>query len=96
MEGHRCSRLGLQWRVIYRTVPDKQLFQVTSITAHARYYSSRYYICWRSPKVFLVLGGKLTMGIEGRMRLERHKPDNTMEFKHSIIRVAVRRSPRDE
>ena len=33
-EGHRSSRLGLQWRVIYRTVPDLQLFQVASITPH--------------------------------------------------------------
>jgi len=31
--GHRSSRLGLQWRVIYRTVPEQQLFQV-SITPH--------------------------------------------------------------
>ena len=27
-EGHRSSRLGLQWRIIYRTVPDQQLFQI--------------------------------------------------------------------
>jgi mRNA-degrading endonuclease YafQ of YafQ-DinJ toxin-antitoxin module len=33
-KGHRSSRLGLQWRVIYRTVPEEQLFQVISITAH--------------------------------------------------------------
>jgi mRNA-degrading endonuclease YafQ of YafQ-DinJ toxin-antitoxin module len=33
-EGHRSSRLGQQWRVIYRTAPDRQLFQVVSITAH--------------------------------------------------------------
>ena len=33
-KGHRSSRLGLQWRVIYRTVPEQQLFQVVSITAH--------------------------------------------------------------
>ena len=32
--GYRSSRLGLQYRVIYRTVPDRQLFQVHSITAH--------------------------------------------------------------
>lgn len=32
--GHRSSRLGLQWRVIYRTVPEEQLFQVVSITPH--------------------------------------------------------------
>jgi len=31
---YRSSRLGLQWRVIYRTVPDEQLFQVASITPH--------------------------------------------------------------
>ena len=33
-DGHRSSRLGLQWRVIYRTAPDQQLFQVVSITPH--------------------------------------------------------------
>lgn len=33
-QGHRSCRLGLQWRVIYRTVPEQQLFQVVSITAH--------------------------------------------------------------
>ena len=33
-KGHRSSRLGLQWRVIYRTAPDQQLFQIVSITAH--------------------------------------------------------------
>ena len=33
-EGYRSSRLGLQYRVIYLTVPDQQLFQVHSITAH--------------------------------------------------------------
>ena len=33
-EGHRSSRPGLQWRVIYRTVPDQLLFQVASITPH--------------------------------------------------------------
>jgi len=33
-KGHRSWRLGLQWRVIYRTEPDQQLFQVISITAH--------------------------------------------------------------
>jgi addiction module RelE/StbE family toxin len=33
-KGHRASRLGLQWRVIYRTEPQQQLFQVISITAH--------------------------------------------------------------
>jgi addiction module RelE/StbE family toxin len=32
--GYRSSRLGLQWRVIYRVVPGKLLFQVASITAH--------------------------------------------------------------
>jgi addiction module RelE/StbE family toxin len=32
--GHRSSRLGLQWRVIYRVIPEKLLFQVASITAH--------------------------------------------------------------
>jgi DNA-binding XRE family transcriptional regulator/mRNA-degrading endonuclease YafQ of YafQ-DinJ toxin-antitoxin module len=33
-QGHRSSRLGLQWRVIYRVVPSEVLFQVASITAH--------------------------------------------------------------
>ena len=33
-DGHRSSRLNLQWRVIYRMAPDQQLFQVVSITAH--------------------------------------------------------------
>lgn len=32
--GHRSSRLGLQWRVMYRTVPVEQLFQVMAITPH--------------------------------------------------------------
>jgi len=33
-KGHRSSRLGAQCRIIYRTVPSAQLFQVVSITAH--------------------------------------------------------------
>ena len=33
-KGHRSSRLGLQWRIIYRAVTDQQLFRVISITAH--------------------------------------------------------------
>lgn len=33
-QGYRSSRLGLQWRVIYRVIVDKLLFQVASITAH--------------------------------------------------------------
>lgn len=32
--GYRSSRLGLQWRVIYRVVATKLLFQIASITAH--------------------------------------------------------------
>lgn len=32
--GYRSCRLGLQWRVIYRVVAEKLLFQVASITAH--------------------------------------------------------------
>ena len=32
--GYRSSRLGLQWRVIYRVVAEKLLFQVASVTAH--------------------------------------------------------------
>ena len=33
-KGHRSSRLGVQYRLIYRTAPEQQLFQVVSITAH--------------------------------------------------------------
>jgi addiction module RelE/StbE family toxin len=33
-EGYRSSRLGLQWRVIYRVISKELLFQVASITAH--------------------------------------------------------------
>jgi plasmid maintenance system killer protein len=33
-QGHRSSRLGLQWRVIYRVVSSEESFQVASITAH--------------------------------------------------------------
>lgn len=33
-KGHRSSRLGEQWRVIYRVVAAEVLFQVASITAH--------------------------------------------------------------
>lgn len=33
-QGHRSSRLGVQYRSIYRTAPEQQLFQVVSITAH--------------------------------------------------------------
>jgi addiction module RelE/StbE family toxin len=32
--GYRSSRLGLQWRVIYRIIAVKLLFQVASITAY--------------------------------------------------------------
>lgn len=32
--GYRSSRLGLQWRVIYRVFSKELLFQVASITAH--------------------------------------------------------------
>jgi addiction module RelE/StbE family toxin len=32
--GYRSSRLESQWRVIYRSVPEQQLFQVVSVTAH--------------------------------------------------------------
>ena len=32
--GYRSCRLGLQWRVIYRVLDEKLLFQVASITAH--------------------------------------------------------------
>jgi addiction module RelE/StbE family toxin len=33
-QGYRSSRLGLQWRVIYRVISKEHLFQVASITAH--------------------------------------------------------------
>ena len=33
-KGHRSSRLGAQFRVIYRVLPDELIFQVMSITAH--------------------------------------------------------------
>ena len=32
--GYRSSRLGLQYRIFYCTVPDEQLFQVVEINAH--------------------------------------------------------------
>lgn len=33
-KGHRSTRLGIQFRLIYRVVASEQLFQVVSITAH--------------------------------------------------------------
>ncbi len=33
-KGYRSSRLGLQWRVIYRLLSEELIFQVASITAH--------------------------------------------------------------
>ena len=33
-KGHRSSRLGLQWRVIYRVVANVLLIQVVQVTAH--------------------------------------------------------------
>jgi mRNA-degrading endonuclease RelE of RelBE toxin-antitoxin system len=33
-KGYRSSRLGDQYRIIYRVGPSQQLFQVLSITAH--------------------------------------------------------------
>jgi addiction module RelE/StbE family toxin len=33
-KGHRSSRLGIQFRLIYRVVASEQLLQVVSITAH--------------------------------------------------------------
>jgi toxin HigB-1 len=33
-QGYRSSRLGLQWRVVYRVIPKDLMFQVASITAH--------------------------------------------------------------
>jgi mRNA-degrading endonuclease YafQ of YafQ-DinJ toxin-antitoxin module len=32
--GYRSSRLGLQYRVIYRVIPGQPLFQVVQITPH--------------------------------------------------------------
>jgi mRNA-degrading endonuclease YafQ of YafQ-DinJ toxin-antitoxin module len=33
-KGHRSSRLGLQWRVIYRVVADALLVQVVQVSPH--------------------------------------------------------------
>jgi toxin HigB-1 len=33
-KGHRSSRLGLQWRVIYRVDANVLLIQVVQVTAH--------------------------------------------------------------
>ena len=33
-QGYRSSRLGSQWRVIYRVISKDLIFQVASITAH--------------------------------------------------------------
>ena len=33
-KGRRSSRLGAQFRLIYRVLPDELIFQVMSITAH--------------------------------------------------------------
>jgi toxin HigB-1 len=33
-QGYRSSRLGLQYRVIYRVISDQALFQVVQITSH--------------------------------------------------------------
>jgi addiction module RelE/StbE family toxin len=33
-QGHRSSRLGLQWRVIYRVAADVLLIQVIHVTPH--------------------------------------------------------------
>jgi addiction module RelE/StbE family toxin len=33
-KGHRSSRLGLQWRVIYRAVGEVLLIQVVQVTSH--------------------------------------------------------------
>ena len=32
--GHRSSRLGIQYRVIYRVIAAEQIFQVVAVTAH--------------------------------------------------------------
>jgi len=33
-EGYRSSRLGMNWRVIYRVISEELLFRIASITAH--------------------------------------------------------------
>ena len=33
-QGYRSSRLGLQYRVIYRLLPKRSLFQVEHVTPH--------------------------------------------------------------
>ena len=33
-KGHRSSRLGLKWRVIYRVIADVLLVQVIQVTPH--------------------------------------------------------------
>ena len=33
-KGHRSSRLGIQWRVIYRVIAKVFLIQVVQVTAH--------------------------------------------------------------
>jgi toxin HigB-1 len=33
-EGHRSSRIGLQWRVIYCVIAEELLFRVASVTPH--------------------------------------------------------------
>ncbi|MEK6662319.1 MAG: type II toxin-antitoxin system mRNA interferase toxin, RelE/StbE family [Pseudomonadota bacterium] len=33
-KGHRSSRLGLQWRLIYRVAANVLLIQVVQVTAH--------------------------------------------------------------
>ena len=33
-KGYRSSRLGNQWRVIYRVIAEDLLFQIASITPH--------------------------------------------------------------
>ena len=33
-KGYRSSGRGIQWRVIYRIIPEELLFQVASTTAH--------------------------------------------------------------
>jgi addiction module RelE/StbE family toxin len=33
-KGYRSSRLGIQWRVIYKYVPETQMFLVEYVTPH--------------------------------------------------------------
>jgi addiction module RelE/StbE family toxin len=51
-KGHRSSRLGAQYRVIYRVQSDDLMFQVISITAHD----------YRRPAVLVFPGWEVPVG----------------------------------